>query len=71
LKREKIRVTFDLSADAKTQLEEVQTKSRSNTLTEVFRRAVALYELVLDAQADKRKILIENPDGSREVLRVL
>jgi hypothetical protein len=71
LKKEKIRLSIDLNPEAKALLDEVQRKSQSNTLVEVFRKAIALYELVLDQQASKGKVVLENSDGTREVLRVL
>ncbi|WP_345735099.1 hypothetical protein [Prosthecobacter algae] len=71
MKKDKIRLSLDLLPEAKAHLELVQTKSRATTILEVFRRALALYELILDQQAAKGKVILENADGSREVLRIL
>ena len=60
-----------MTPEAKEQIEQVQRKSRASTTIEVFRKALAVYELILDQQADNGKIVLENADGSREVLRLL
>jgi hypothetical protein len=71
LKKEKVRLSLDVTPEAKEQIEQVQRKSRASTTIEVFRKALALYELILDQQADNGKVVLENADGSREVLRIL
>lgn len=71
MKKDKIRLSLDVHPDVKDRLELVQRKSNASTLIEVFRKAMALYELVLDQQAAKGKVVLENADGSREVLRLL
>lgn len=70
-KKDRIRLSLDLLPEAKDHLDVVQRKSQAATFVEVFRKALALYELVLDHQASKGKVVLENADGSREVLRVL
>lgn len=62
---------MDVTPEARDKLESVQRKSGASTLIEVFKKAMALYELVLDQQATNGKVILENPDGSREVLRIL
>lgn len=64
-------MSMDVTPEAKDRLESVQRKSGAGTLIEVFKKAMALYELVLDQQASKGKVILENSDGSREVLRIL
>ena len=71
MKSNKLRLSFDITPNVKAHLELVQSKSNATTLTEVFRKSLALYELVLDQQAAKGKVILENHDGSREVLRLL
>jgi hypothetical protein len=60
-----------VTPEAKEQIDEVQRKSRASTVIEVFRKALALYDLILDQQAAKGKVVLENADGTREVLRLL
>lgn len=67
----KLRLSFDITPNVKTNLELIQEKSNATTLTEVFRKALALYELVLDHQDAKGKVILENADNSREILRLL
>ena len=60
-----------MTPEAKEQIDEVQRKSRASTVIEVFRKALALYDLILDQQAAKGNVVLENADGTREVLRLL
>jgi hypothetical protein len=46
-------------------------KSEATSLAEVFRRALAIYELVIDFQKQGGKIVLESRDGERETLRIL
>ena len=67
----KTRLSLDVNPDLKRRIELVQRKSNASTLIEVFRKAMALYELVLDQQAAKGKVVLENADGSHETLRLI
>lgn len=65
------RLSIDIIPEAKEEIDRLRVKSRANTLSELFRRAMALYELVIDHQAAKGKIIFESADGKQETLRVL
>lgn len=67
----KSRLNIELTQEAVSQLQRVQENSGSTTLTEAIRRALALYDLVLEQQKIGGKIIFEHADGSREVLRLL
>jgi hypothetical protein len=40
-------------------------------LTEVIRRALALYDLVLEHSSEEGKIVLRHKDGREEVLRII
>lgn len=53
------------------QLDELVTRSGASSLTEVIRRALALYDLVLEHSAEEGKIVLRHKDGHEEVLRII
>jgi hypothetical protein len=70
MKPKKTRLSLDLAAGAAKQLRAVQRKSQSNTFVEAFRKAISYYEMLLDHQASGGKVILENPDGTKERVRV-
>lgn len=69
--QDKVRLSLDLTPEAKDNLEKVRIKSRVATVVEVFRKALALLELVLDHQAKGGKVILENANGTKERLSLL
>lgn len=67
----KDRLSLDFPPGGRAQIESVQTRAGAATMTEVVRRAVSLLDLVLDAQAQRGRLVIEYPDGRKEVVRIL
>jgi len=68
---EKVRLSLDVTPEIRDQLESLKARSSATNLTEVFRRSLALFDLVTDLIANKGKVILENPDGTRENLRIL
>lgn len=64
------RLSLEVSASVRTQLETVQARTEAGSITEVIRRALALYDFVTQIQKDG-KLIIRHKDGDEEVLRVL
>lgn len=67
---ERVKVSFNLPVD---ELESMRTlaKRRGHTVTDTFRRAIALEQLVDDAAREGAKLLIQDPDGTiREIVLV-
>ncbi len=71
LQKPKVRLNLDLSPKVKEQLSELQTRTDAASLVEVIRRALAVYDMLLDHEAAKGKIILENPDGTRERVRLI
>lgn len=67
----KYRLNIDLDAKAKTELPKLQKKLGSATLIDVFRKALAVLEMIVDHQKAGGKVVLENKDGTREALRLI
>ena len=67
----KIRLNLDLSPRAKERIEDLRTRSDAESLVEVVRRALALYDKLLTIDEKEGKIIFENPDGTQERLHIL
>ncbi|MEO5917616.1 MAG: hypothetical protein ABIS50_25525 [Luteolibacter sp.] len=69
--RETVRINLEVTPSVRDQIKELRVKSEATSLAEVFRRALAIYELVIDFQKQGGKIVLESRDGERETLRIL
>lgn len=67
----KYRLNIDLDAKAKTELPKLQKKLGATTLIDVFRKALAVLEMIVDHQKAGGKVVLENKDGTREALRLI
>jgi hypothetical protein len=52
-------------------LTDIVQRSGAASLTEVIRHALALYDLVLEHNADNGKLVLRHKDGREEVLRII
>jgi hypothetical protein len=68
---ERSRLSLDVSQTIKDQLTGLVTRTEAGSITEVIRRALALYDLVTEHQAEGGKLIFRHADGKQEVLRVL
>lgn len=69
--RETVRVNLEVPPEVRDNMKALQKKSKAASLAEVFKRALALYEMVLDQNSAGGKIVFESKDGEREVLKLL
>ena len=69
--RDRVRLNLEVQQDVKDRLDELQERTHASSLTEVIRRALALYNLVVDDQGDGGKVVLQNRDGSSETLTIL
>ena len=53
------------------QLDDLIARSGASSLTEVIRRALAIYDLVLEHSAEEGKIVLRHKDGREEVIRLI
>ena len=58
------RLTLDVPDPVRERLERLKTKSEASSVTEVVRRALAVYELLLEADVSGGSVLIAASDGS-------
>lgn len=68
---QKVRTNLDFHPDIKAKIEELRDRTHADGMGEVVRRAIALYETVLDTQESGGTLLIKPKVGLvREVLVV-
>ena len=68
---EKVRLNLELNSIARDQLERVQKRIHSPSLTEIIRRALALFDLFTEHTARGGEIVFKHPDGEEEKLHIL
>lgn len=68
---EKVRLNLELSQPVYEQLQALQHHTGAASLTEVFRRSLALYDLVTEHLSSGGKILLRDTDGTEEGLKIL
>jgi hypothetical protein len=67
----KARLTIEVPAKTRDQLTDIVQRSGASSLTEVIRRALALYDLILEHNSDDGKLVLRHKDGREEVLRII
>lgn len=63
-----VRLNLTLSQDAKNRLEKLQRKTDADTLTEVIRRAIKLYDRAVDIEKAGGQLIVRSDAGEREIL---
>ncbi|MGA9780424.1 MAG: hypothetical protein ACLPRE_08590 [Limisphaerales bacterium] len=69
--RERVRLNLEFPPQIYDQMQEVQHRSHAASLTEVLRRALALYDLVTEHTVDGGDIVLVDSKGKQEKLRIL
>lgn len=67
----KVRLNLELPESLKRQLDDLVANTQAASLSEVLRRSLALFDFCMDYQKQGGRLMMENPDGTREVLRIL
>jgi hypothetical protein len=67
----KIRLNLEFPPPIHEQMQVVQQRSHAASLTEMLRRAVALYDLVTEHVSEGGEIILRNRKGEDEKLRIL
>ena len=70
-KHEKVRLNLEFTPKVAENLERMIGQSHSASRTEVIRKAVRLFEMVLDHQEKGGKFVLEHDDGNRETVQIL
>jgi hypothetical protein len=68
---ERVRLNLELARDVHDQLQKIQTVTGAASLTEVIRRALALYDVVIEHTNERGKVVFKYPDDSEETLRLI
>lgn len=67
--RDTSRLNLELTKQTRDRLEELRERSEADSLTEVIRRALAVYDAVLEHYGTGGKVLLRDKDGvDRQVL---
>ena len=67
----RVPIHLEVSPTVRKRLERLVEVTEAESMTEVFRRALALYEVVLLEQRGGRRLLLEEKDGNTVELRIL
>lgn len=65
------RLTLSCTKEAKETLERLRIATDSSSLTEVFRKSLALFDLVQSHTSEGNAVVLRYKDGHEEVLRLL
>ena len=68
---EKVRLNLELNSVARDQLERVQKRTHSPSITEIIRRSLALFDLFTEHTARGGEVVFKHRDGAEEKLRIL
>lgn len=69
-KEARVRLNLTITPRVRDRLERLQTVSDAESLTEVVRRALAIYDDLLEVRRGGGRIVLEYADGRAESLRV-
>ena len=68
---ERIRLNLAITPTVHDRLQRLREISGSETATEVVRRAMAVYDLVLTHVAEGGEVILRHPDGREETVRII
>lgn len=69
--QEKVRLSFEMPPSVKEQLEGLLKRSRCASMSEVVRKALAVFDLVLELQEENVKLITRRTNGEEETLRII
>lgn len=67
----KTRLNLQVPQRVRDQLDELEQKSGATSITEVIRRSLAYYEILIDHINEDGEIIFRHKDGREEKLKVL
>lgn len=67
----RVRLNLDMAECVRDQLEKLRLQTRAESMAEVIRRALAVYDLVIDERAKGGAIILRHADGKEETLVML
>jgi hypothetical protein len=66
-----VRINLEVSEDIRNHIRSLKVRSKAASISEVFKRSLALYDLVIDHISKGGKVVLEGPNDQREVIRIL
>ncbi|MGF6534308.1 hypothetical protein P3T20_005112 [Paraburkholderia sp. GAS206C] len=70
-KQPKVRLNLDMSVEVKEQIEALRDRMHADSMSEVIRRALAIYDFLLTQQADGSITVIRSKDGSEKQIPLI
>ena len=68
MKKSTVRLNLTLSKEAKKQLEKLQKETKADTLTEVIRKAIKLYDVATQCGKNGERLVLKSDEGERELM---
>jgi hypothetical protein len=68
---EKVRLNFEVTSDLKRDLKDLQERTKSVTVAEVFRKALSLLDMVTNHIQSGGTVSLKYKDGREEAVRFL
>jgi hypothetical protein len=68
---EKVRLNFEVTPELKDSLVGLQDRTKSISITEVFRKALALLDMVTFHNEQGGSLILHHKDGREETIRIL
>ena len=68
---DKVRLNFEVSPELKDSLVDLQDRAKCTTITEVFRKALALLDMVTAHNEGGGSLILRHKDGQEETVRIL
>jgi hypothetical protein len=62
------RLNLEMTEDSRKKLEDLRTLTNADSLSEVIRRALAVYDFIWQEKASGRKLLVKDSEGERELV---
>ena len=70
-KTERVRLNLEFTPNVAANLERMIEQSHSASRTEVIRKAIRLFDLVLAHRQDGGKLVLQHQDGTQETIQIL
>jgi hypothetical protein len=68
---EKARLSFEVPKKVRDQLDDLVSRSSASSFTEVVRKALALYDLVLEHSSEGGDVVLRDKNGREEIVKLL
>ncbi|MEM7457140.1 MAG: ribbon-helix-helix protein, CopG family [Planctomycetota bacterium] len=68
MKKKSVRLNLTLTPEAKKRLEKIQRETEADTLTEVIRKAIRLYEIAIERSQNGSRLVLKSDDSEQELL---